>query len=556
MRAKLDQMPLLVWDSILREVCSDSRTLVNSIANTPQIHDTSYWTLQDIVLVNKRCYLAAAPILYRNLSLHVSSPEELEEHCSRIGPGRINHTRCLKLWGRMPFLPGENHFYQDDEDYPEEHHAQFDVNSYIGYSDGLEEEVIKCWEPLVVMIEHVFRHISDFIWVCRNQFPSCLLRGLEQHHPNCRLHIRTFSLRGLQFLEAEMNAVAIDHDGDFAKEDSHEQQLISSPLLHSITVRMVGLHSDTNLDDNQEAIFHVAARAPNLRHLNIIKCEPQFNSKLFYLEQEARDRRRRGLEPGLPRLPWKPIDKVLFPNANKAKGKLISLMLVGHDGYRSVSLEGLTTWFRCIDSSHIRHLGLGVIEDPRILGYLLSKEVKFTFLEMLEIQPAEPLTAMLASLMDHLQPLKDNRFTGEGLSKPSFPLSLLNKVLQRHGPTLRRLTLNRAIGSEGIRLLESLCSRLEYLNVILLGTAIYIKPSRTHKLSRICPNISSLQELNLRARYFPGRCISSEPDSVIRSICQMIDSEKRGLPLKRLCMRGFDVSPIILQTLFPFSSFS
>lgn len=182
-----------------------------SMADTSQIHDTLYRTLQEIVLVSKKCYLAAAPVLYHKLSLHISSPEELQEHCSRLGPGRINHTRCLKLWGRMPSLPWQD-FHQDDEDYPEEYFAQFYNIFSINHSDGPEEESSGAWKPLAMTIGDQFQHISDFIWVCQNQFPPFLLRALEQYHPACRLHIRTFSLRSLRILEGEEDGVEVDND--------------------------------------------------------------------------------------------------------------------------------------------------------------------------------------------------------------------------------------------------------------------------------------------------------------------------------------------------------
>lgn len=94
---------------------------------------------------------------------------------------------------------------------------------------------------------------------------------------------------------------------------------------------MVGLHSNTKMDDNQEAIFHVATRAPNLRHLNIIKFPPQPGSKLWHIERKIRGRHRQGLGPRQARLPWKSINKEVFSNANKAKGRLISLMFAGDD---------------------------------------------------------------------------------------------------------------------------------------------------------------------------------------------------------------------------------
>lgn len=162
---------------------------------------------------------------------------------------------------------------------------------------------------------------------------------------------------------------------------------------------------------------------------------------------------------------------------------------------------------------------------------------------MLAIQTIPPLTWKLESLMEHLQPLKDIRFTwGRSSSlSPWFPLSLLGKVLQRHGRTLRRLTLDCAIDSQLIHLLESLCSQLEYLDATVPYLAIYIEPPQTHVLSKICPNISSLQELVLSTGH-SGLGWIAKSNLSIRSIWALICGEKRELPLHRLCIRDTKVS--------------
>lgn len=55
------------------------------------------------------------------------------------------------------------------------------------------------WDLLVL-----FRRLlglRDLVWACGNQFPPCLLQVLHQRLPRCRLHIRAFRLRCIQWSE-------------------------------------------------------------------------------------------------------------------------------------------------------------------------------------------------------------------------------------------------------------------------------------------------------------------------------------------------------------------
>jgi hypothetical protein len=240
---------------------STNTVLVDSISNNPQVRDPSYATLQDLVLVNTNCYVATAPTLDRNLSLQISSQRELQIHCDRIGVGRSNHTQCLKLWGRMLSLADTPTAYGDSGNNTEEYDDEFHEILYAEYPDGSAKEVCDSWQPLAVLIRNNFKHISDFIWVCKNQLTSCLLEALEQPHPFCRLHIRTFRLRSLRVPEGETaSSIEIQDDNveTYGIADLYEQRLIRSPLIHSISIRTAEHDSKAKMDYTYEAIFHVA----------------------------------------------------------------------------------------------------------------------------------------------------------------------------------------------------------------------------------------------------------------------------------------------------------
>lgn len=296
-------VPGLGFD-LTRGICP-SRTLVNTISNKTQIRDTSYPTLQDIVLVNKRCYLATAPVLYREFIFWVSSRERLQKYCAWMGVGRSNYTRCIKVYGHMPPIIDGKRVLRNSQDY-------FNETFSTNHSDGPAEEVAKSWEPLAMMIENNFQCISDFEWCCDNQFPPCLLNALEQHRPSCRLHIRQFSFHTLHVPEETAGSIEVENgDGDddgeaFEIEDVYEQKLIQSPLLHSIELQT------SEINNNYSVIFHVLSVAPNLRHLEIRSRQP-------YDRWYARP----------PHSPWKISKRDLSSDANRPQRKLASLKFVG-----------------------------------------------------------------------------------------------------------------------------------------------------------------------------------------------------------------------------------
>jgi hypothetical protein len=219
--------------------------------------------------VSRACYEAAAPFLYRKLPIQISSRQKIKEDAKNLEANSIrsqffSHVRCLKLWGRMPLVDEKSSAAGADSSFDpaelaiemgssEEYDAEFGDVFVRDLPDGPPEDVAEAWTPLASLIQRCM-HLTDLVWVCWNQLPPCVLAAIHEHHPACRLHMRSFRLRSL--------ACAVT--------DSHELNLIRSPCLYSISVKTVIKDSDGKFDYNGSAIWQVAALAPNLRHVNII----------------------------------------------------------------------------------------------------------------------------------------------------------------------------------------------------------------------------------------------------------------------------------------------
>lgn len=494
------------------------------------------------MLVNKKIHDSTALIHYRNLSLYISSQEELKEHFPLITEGQLRHCRILKLVGRMP-SPGDKPApFRPNEEYRAEFGERFSAYP----TDGPAEVILESWKPLVALIKDGFQHISDFIWVCQNKFPSCLLDAMEQHQPYCRLHLRTFWLHRISFRASSSGDDDIDDHEALEIADADEQQLIRSPLLHSITVRTVGLGSNTMFDCNYYGILLATALAPNLKHLNITKCHWTTDDESLRHEHEQQSQKQH-----LALLSEATKRKMLI-DARGKKGKPVSLIFAG-DSRISVGLKELSKWAEYVDLSYLRYLNLGSIADPRAVDFLVSEKVLFTSLETLGIQVTQLPPSKLESLINRLEPLKDIRLTtdqplyspsGANKRAPTMKLSIssLKVVVQRHGPTLRRLTLDPVVDTLRVRIIQLHCLQLEYLKITVPHSAIYAGLVENYKLARLYPIIPSLRELVLigdDSRHRVSLCGLTNAVPVMRNL---IKSRHRGSSLRHLRLFGWKVS--------------
>lgn len=503
------------------------------INHVSQIHQATLKTLWSLARVNQTLYHASIPLLYRNLSLPISSRQKLQEDCAELEQHPfckkfLAHSRCLKIWGRMPLRQNDPHHVrrsQSVEEYEpgdiEEYEAEFGDVFAADPLDGSADEVSTAWHPLVVVIPKC-RHITDLIWVCKNQVPQCVLQAITQYHPSCRLEIRSFRLLSLR-------------EPIF---DPHERDLVQSPCLHSISVKIVGRDAYGKADYNAESIFKIVALAPNLKHLNLVQ------PRIAAAPNALRNLRR-------PRQPWKGF---MPPLEISKKGALESLTYSGRSG---MSLEHIQEWSAHTDLSKLRFLMLGEISDPRVFAYMTR--IDFACLETLDItlSPTQETRDLVlesaTSCIQRLEPLQGLRV--EGYLTSAF----LDKVLQRHGQSLRRLAL---LGQPGANVDSSLskiraaeilkiemhCHALEYLAVSIPSFKIHDPHSDPYDLCDICPSLPHLRELVLDIES-PKPTLNTPSDGTIRQIWTLVNEKKVGLGLTRLaiCNLSSVVSPAVLS---------
>ncbi|KAH8819158.1 hypothetical protein F5884DRAFT_743582 [Xylogone sp. PMI_703] len=507
--------------------------IVSHLAELPEV-------LNNVRLVNQVFYRAAAPFLYRHAKIEISSRRKLKEWIKELEVKLFHrdfpfYVRSLKISGRMPELSEDKDEdydpthsqppspYDDDDDDDAEYHAEFGEVFARDLPDGSPEEVAEAWAPLVSWIRKC-THLADLIWVCNNQLPPSILDVIQQQHSTCRIHLRTFRLRSLA------DPVT----------DPHELNLIQSPCLHSISVKTVNKDSDGNPDYNGNAIFQVTALAPKLRHLNVVVCRAASSAALVSSRRNNR-----------PAEPWKGF---VPPLEITTKGLLTSL---SYPGKRGISVKDIEEWDKYVDMAKIHYLILGDVSDPLVFRSI-GQKIHFTSLTRLDfglspttVQMADSLASEAKAFIRLLQPLREFRFTGY-LTSP-----ILDSILERHGATLLRLTLNPEgsagrnvyikspipkIRPEEIEEIETHCPFLEYLNICF--SDLTPAESKTGLLS-FRPKINRLRQLEVN--------INSADDGEIltgdlaEEVWNGIEEEKGGPRLNCLHLKWFEVSTAFLK---------
>ena len=307
--------------------------------------------------------------------------------------------------------------------------------------DGPDESS-RSWSPLVSLISSLQR-LTDLIYACENQVPPCLLQALHRHHPACRLSIRTFRFRSLRESITDPNELA----------------LVTSPCLHSLSVRYVWRDSQGNDDYNEEAVLRTVALAPNLKQLNMLACRPASSAQLSSTFSVAKK-------------PWKGFSP---PVETFHLGSLRSLSFCG---YQDITKEKLDIWNQLTDLSKLRSLVLPNVSDS---GALMNATVasRFKSLERLALHLCRKendvdFMPAVEMFFDCLRPLTTLRLYG------SLDASLVAKILKRHGSTLRELLLKpyenepyrslrqaMVLANENIEYIRDSCPLLEDLKLTI-----------------------------------------------------------------------------------------
>lgn len=422
------------------------------------IEGTHKPSLLTFALVSKQCHCAATALLFRTIKISVRGRKQLAYDVQQC-ISTLQRAFSVKQVRRL-VVEGSMHSQQDDTSEIEPQDGRHGAGSFPGRNDdefsdrrladgpstdGESHNVVydedEAWTPLADLVRQL-PALSDLIYTCPSQFSPCLLQALHQHRPNCRLHMRTFSLRSL-------NQPA---------PDAHELALATSPCLYSVLVRYDSYDSEGMEDYNEEAVVHIAAGlAPNLKEARMFRARAGWSLAL-----------RRALET--PRTPWQGF-ALKDQEQTSTSGSLCHLQLAG---YGSTTREVVETWSRRTDFSVLRTLELERGIEADAFEYLAT-QCDFSSLTTLVIVLAtadllESPTMDHSSLAKHflcsLPSLTTLKLVGE------LTNTTLDAILEYHGALLRKLglspsgTVNRLVITEReVERIAGYCPLLEDLSL-------------------------------------------------------------------------------------------
>ncbi|PGH00997.1 hypothetical protein AJ80_09072 [Polytolypa hystricis UAMH7299] len=368
-----------------------------------------------------------------------------------------------------------------------------------GEQEKAKDKRKEAWRPIAHFIAGL-PNLKDMTWACDDQMAICILSELHQHHPDCRLHVNTFSLRSLyQYPPLK------DIDGD-------EFVLATSPCLHSIGVSYSRFDSDGRFGYNEEAVLQmVAASSPRLK--SVCMHQVQFGDSI-----ELRNAIRR------PRPPWpgffvsqlkeEPPERA---TTTMSKGALQTLRFTYSGG---THISQLTTWSNHTDFSKLRHLEIDAPLDTLQMLAQLASDGQFISLRTLTLfafpinhQEDQHMDDATSLMLQNLPPLKNLGLNGH-VAGMTF-----TTMLNCHAKSLRQLIFLPAehfiFSHEQARQLQQ-CLNLEYVELRVPRTrgnvqevAIYqalggLSCLKTATLYLHCSRIKPSNENRIVANYTPS----------------------------------------------------
>ncbi|KAK2768600.1 hypothetical protein FQN54_000456 [Arachnomyces sp. PD_36] len=413
----MDTLPSLV----LHQICS------LAWENAPR-------SVQALSLVNSKCYLAAVPFIYREITIEISAAGQLQQLVEELThhPLRqrcIAHTRRLNLTGRLfrsDLSPEREEELREADETRGTELWQVDICS----ARELEPMIVKnfpsdwdkyldCetwdsqegpplpspqWAPLVSLITK-FQFLTELNYYCANPFPSSLLKALHEHQSSCKLNLKKFRFR--MFENAENAA--------------RELELMRSPCLHGLNVRYVVPdpfgHGSRHYND--DAVMDAIAIAPNLREVRL-----QFGS----LTERMRSK-------NIPKEhPWRGM--IPPEERSSRKGGLICLSLSADMSM----FGGRLIWSDAVTNlPQLQSLSMGRILPRNVLAQITSMG-SFESLKKLaihlDVQLIEEAQSTVGLFFENLKPLKTLRLHG------LMDMQLIRVILGRHGPSLEELLLH------------------------------------------------------------------------------------------------------------------
>ncbi|KEQ72280.1 hypothetical protein M436DRAFT_65044 [Aureobasidium namibiae CBS 147.97] len=362
-------------------------------------------------LINKICWAASRPRFFHTVCVNFSSPQTLEatverwtavlqssdsfaavEHLQVVAKDlySLSLSQRLENCGDHPLDPWRFCAIDDRSTRQLEHHAQ--------------------WQKLEQLLKRL-RGLRDLTWGCREQIPPCVLRYIHDRLPQCRLHMRNFSLRNL----IQPPQVPIDID-------PHELEIARSPCLYSIAMKYDYMYSDC-ANYNEDAVREmVASVAPSLKEVSLLYessgCDPWLVAALR-----------------VPRQSWHRA--LISPlSLNTARGALNCLELATR-----ITIDSLSVWSKLTDFSALRSLKLHHSIVPSELRWL-TDHCRFDSLDTLIIKPdlavednVEGLADATEDFLHALPPLRKLKLTG------TYQQRTVISAIDHSGAFLQRLHL-------------------------------------------------------------------------------------------------------------------
>jgi hypothetical protein len=389
--------------------------------------DTSHkQSVANFSLVNKACRSAAAPALFRLLTIRVETPRRLADDVQRwthilLANDSFKRVRQLAISGDV---------YRHLRSYTNEHESHDNSSQ----AESFHSE--KPWLPLAHLIEK-FSGLKDLYFHCNTTLPPCILRPLLSTSV-CRLHITDFRLEGLRQPSSSDLTEPLELS-------ANDLELITSSLLYAIAFSSSIATTSRRVDYTPEAIFEVVGRAcPALKEVEIVqkrtKASPRAKRKRTY--------------PGLK------LDQQAYPliKLPDAKAKLASLALRGRQPH-------LQQWLQHTDFDCLRVLKMTGTMDLSALDWV-AESVHFPSLSTLEIEtvqaPGEHDETRTTKVLESLPGLKELTIIG------LWTVRTLKAISNQHGITLQRLSLlDRTCSLDEIRMFRDACPYLNHLAITI-----------------------------------------------------------------------------------------
>ncbi|KAF2170907.1 hypothetical protein M409DRAFT_18880 [Zasmidium cellare ATCC 36951] len=368
-------------------------------------------SLRSLSVVDHGFRSIAAPLMFRAITIHQDQAPQFQLMLQQTAYNK--HVRVLEVCDQLePTLDQEDAFSKPEKvfaylpDYwpPQKTHARD-----------------PSWQPVAALLRSL-PVLTDLIWTCPQQFPTCLLRSLHDNvrFAACRLHLRTFRLRSLATTETII--------------DAHELELVQSPNLYSIWVCYDGDDVSGSTIRLPEAVScAMNGVAPNLRVVRlrqaIIQMLPAFP---LSASQNHENKKIRGLNS-------------LLPLQERHCGSVEQLQLIGAGP--ALRAEQVVGWSECTDFNSLRTLildadiqgealsSLAGYNFPNLTTLALSLQIEAGMMSIPENRPYDSISGPARDFLCSLPPLRKLRLKGE------IRHSSLQDVLVYHGPALRTLQL-------------------------------------------------------------------------------------------------------------------